>query len=158
MRVSGSCCEWYCSVSFSGLNIDKLISHNSHTIQVNHISTLMHYFGIKQRLNFTILRWILDNLIALIFIGNKVDFDLGVIPQIKQIYFEKYPEVRGRVISFNMAVRFDRSVELVLSSEDINILYSEVYLEYSKRPVKYKVLAELKYFDIQNNEIIVSKI
>ena len=109
-------------------------------------------------LNLTILRWIFDNLIALIFIGNKVDFDLGVTPQIKQIYFEKYPEVRGRIIAFNMAVRFDRSVELFLSAEDINILYSEVYLEYSRRPIKNKALAELKCFDIQNNEIIVSEI
>ena len=87
-------------------------------------------------LNLTILRWIFDNLIALIFIGNKVDLDLGLPPEIKQIHFEKYPEVRGRVIAFNMAVKFDRSVELVLSAEDINILYSEVYLEYSRRPVK----------------------
>ncbi|MEL7246176.1 MAG: hypothetical protein AAGM40_28150 [Cyanobacteria bacterium J06573_2] len=111
-----------------------------------------------QRLNLTILSWILDNLLALIFIGNKVDLDLGIPPQIKQIDFEKYPDVRGRVIAFNMAAKFDRSVELVLSAEDINILYSEVYLEYLKRPVKYKVFAELKCFDIQNNEIIVSKI
>ena len=111
-----------------------------------------------QRLNFTILRWMFDNLIALIFIRNKVDLDLGIPLQIKQIDFEKYPEVRGRVIAFNMAAKFDRSVELVLSAEDINILYSLVHLEYSKRPVKYKSFEGVNYFDIQNNEIIVSEI
>ncbi|BAY87395.1 hypothetical protein NIES267_69170 [Calothrix parasitica NIES-267] len=111
-----------------------------------------------QRLNLTILRLMFDNLIALIFIGNKIDLDLGLPPEIKQIDFEKYPEVRGRVIAFNMAVKFDRSVELALSAEDINILYSEAHLEYSKRPVKYKGFTELKYFDIQNNEITVSEI
>ncbi|MBV6626285.1 MAG: hypothetical protein KI793_25690 [Rivularia sp. (in: Bacteria)] len=111
-----------------------------------------------QRLNFTILRWIFDNLIALIFIGNKVDLDLGLPLEIKQIDFEKYPEVRGRVIAFNMAVRFDRSVELVLSAEDINILHAEVYGEYSRRPVKDKILARLEYFEIHNNEIIISEI
>ncbi|MEM7714668.1 MAG: hypothetical protein AAF349_14020 [Cyanobacteria bacterium P01_A01_bin.68] len=111
-----------------------------------------------QRLNLTILRWTFDNLIALIFIGNKIDLDLGLPSQIKQIDFEKYPEVRGRIIAFNMAVKFDRSVELSLSAEDINILYSEAHLEYSKRPVKYKGFEELKYFDIQSNEIIISEI
>lgn len=108
--------------------------------------------------SFTILRWIFDNLLSLIFIGNKVDSDLGIPTEIKQIDFEKYPEVRGRVIYFNTAVRFDRSVELVLSAEDINILYSQVHLEYSKRPVKYKVFEGLNYFDIENNEIILSEI
>ena len=118
----------------------------------------MYYFVNTQPLTFTIFKFIIDNLLALIFIGNKVDIDLGLPLQIKQIDFEKYPEVRGRVISFNMAVKFDRSVELILSAEDINILYSEIYLEYSKRPVKNKIFAELKYFDIQNDEIIVSEI
>lgn len=108
--------------------------------------------------SFTTLRWIFDNLLALIFIGNKVDSDLGIPTEIKQIDFEKYPEVRGRVIYFNTAVRFDRSVELVLSAEDINILYSQVHLEYSKRPVKYKVFEGLNYFYIENNEIIISEI
>ncbi|MEO1431446.1 MAG: hypothetical protein AAFV71_20780 [Cyanobacteria bacterium J06633_8] len=111
-----------------------------------------------QRLNLTILKLILDNLLSLIFIGNKFDSDLGIPTEIKQINADKYPEVRGRVIAFNMAVKFDRSVELVLSAEDINILYSQVHLEYSKRPVKYKGFSELKYFYIQNNEIIISEI
>lgn len=110
------------------------------------------------KLTIPIVRWIFDNLIALIFIGNKVDLDLGLPPQIKQIDFEKYPEVRGRVIAFNTAVRFDRSVELVLSANDINILHAEVYREYSTRLVKYKVFESLECFDIQNNEIIISEI
>ena len=84
----------------------------------------MYYFVNTQPLTFTIFKFIIDNLLALIFIGNKVDIDLGLPLQIKQIDLEKYPEVRGRVISFNMAVKFDRSVELILSAEDINILYS----------------------------------
>ncbi|MEM6752065.1 MAG: hypothetical protein AAF630_03600 [Cyanobacteria bacterium P01_C01_bin.38] len=110
------------------------------------------------KLTIPIVRWIFDNLIALIFIGNKVDLDLGLPPHIKQIDFEKYPEVRGRVIAFNTVVRFDRSVELVLSANDINILHAEVYREYSTRPVKNKILAELKCFDIQNNEVIILEI
>ncbi|MGB3637167.1 MAG: hypothetical protein WBA39_06185 [Rivularia sp. (in: cyanobacteria)] len=100
----------------------------------------------------------MDNLIALIFIRNKVDLDLGLPPELKQINLEKYPEVRGRVIAFNTAVRFDRSVELVLSAEDINVLHAEVYLEYSRRPIKDKILAKLERFDIQNNEMIISEI
>lgn len=108
--------------------------------------------------SFTTLRWFCDNLLALIFIGNKVDSDLGITTEIKQINADKYPEVRGRVIDFNTAARFDRSVELVLSAEDINILYVEIYLEYLRRPIKNKILEGFKYFDIQNNEIIISEI
>ncbi len=110
-----------------------------------------------QRLPITVFRWSFDNLIALIFIGNKIDLDLG-LPLLKEISIEKYPEVRGRVIAFNTAVRFDRSVELVLSAEDINVLYAEVNLEYLRRPVKYKAFEALNCFDIQNNEIIISEI
>ncbi len=106
-----------------------------------------------QRLPITVLGWSFDNLIALIFIGNKIDLDLG-LPPLKEISIEKYPEVRGRVIAFNTAVRFDRSVELVLSAEDINVLYAEVNLEYLRRPVKYKAFEAFNCFDIQNNEII----
>lgn len=111
-----------------------------------------------QRLPITVLRWFFDNLIALIFIGNKIDLDLGLPSELKEISIEKYPEVRKRVIAFNTAVRFDRSVELVLSAEDINVLYAEVNLEYLRRPVKYKAFETFNCFDIQNNEIIISEI
>ena len=110
-----------------------------------------------ERLTLTILLWLFDNLIALIFIGNKVDLDLG-LPPLKEISIEKYPEVRGRVIAFNTAVRFNRSVELILSAEDINVLYAEVNLEYLRRPVNYKAFEAFNCFDIQNNEIIISEI
>lgn len=106
----------------------------------------------------TALRLFFDNLLALIFIGNKVGLDLGIPSEIKQINADKYPEVRGRVIAFNTAVRFDRSEKLVLSAEDINILYVEIYLEYLSGPIKNKILQGFKYVDIQNNEIIISEI
>ncbi|WP_414622225.1 hypothetical protein [Calothrix sp. CCY 0018] len=99
-----------------------------------------------------------DNLIALIFIGNKVDLELGLPPELKEISVKKYPEVRGRVIAFNTAVRFDRSVELVLSADDINVLYAEVYLEYLRRPIKHKAFESLDCFDIKNNEVLISEI
>jgi hypothetical protein len=109
-------------------------------------------------LNMNIFIWIFDNFIALIFFGSKIDLELGLPSELQGISVEKYQEVRGRVIAFKTSILFDKSVELVLTSDDINALYRELYLEYSKRPIKDKVFQRFSYFDIQDDEVIICEI
>ena len=111
-----------------------------------------------KRINLNILLWIVDNLIALIFFGGKSDLELGLPPELKQISVEKYQEVRGRVIAFKTSILFNKSAKLVLFADDINTLYLEFYLQYLKRPTKYKAFERVKCFDIQDDKFFMSEI
>jgi hypothetical protein len=109
-------------------------------------------------LNFNILLWIVDNLISLIFLSNKIDIELGLPDKLKKISFEKYQEVRGRVLAFKTSVLFDKNAELVLTASDINALHLEVYLEYLKEAIINKSGSGVKCFDIQDDEVIMEEI
>ncbi|NJR17289.1 MAG: hypothetical protein HC785_17300 [Calothrix sp. CSU_2_0] len=109
-------------------------------------------------LNFDILLWIVDNLISLIFLSNKIDTELGLPEKLTKISFEKYQEVRGRVLAFKTSVLFDKNAELVLTANDINALQLEVYLEYLKEPIINKAGGRIMCFDIRDDEVIMEKI
>ncbi|MBW4671447.1 MAG: hypothetical protein KME60_29500 [Cyanomargarita calcarea GSE-NOS-MK-12-04C] len=109
-------------------------------------------------LNIDILLWIVDNLISLVFYSNKIDTELGLPDKLKEISFEKYQEVRGRVLAFKTSVLFDENTELILTASDINALHLEVYLEYLKEPIINKTGSRLTCFDIQDDEVIMEEI
>jgi hypothetical protein len=109
-------------------------------------------------LNINILLWIVDNLISLVFWSNKIDAELGLPDKLKKISFEKYQEVRDRVLAFKTSVLFDKNAEVILTASDINALHLEVYLEYLKEPIINKAGNRLTCFDIQDNEVIMEEI
>jgi|GEM_PF-6362495 hypothetical protein len=109
-------------------------------------------------LNIDIFFWIVDNLISLIFWSNKIDTELGLPDKLKQIHFEKYQEVKGRVLAFKTSVLFDKKAQLVLTASDINALHLEVYLEYLKKPIINKAGNRLTCFDIRDNEVIMEEV
>lgn len=114
--------------------------------------TIRFYFRIFLPPNFVL--WILDNFIVLIFFGSKVKPKAGLPDNLKEITWKKYQAIRRRVIEFNTNVLFNKSVDLLLTSDEINILHYYRYDEYSNMTNKEKAFEMVQYYEIKNNELI----
>jgi hypothetical protein len=100
--------------------------------------------------------WLIDNYIATKFLKNIFDEDRGLA----KAYIEtlEFDATFSKILEFRFAILFDRSIEIRLSSKEINSIFKKIFEAYSVLPLADKAFYSIEIFEIQDEEIIVNEI
>lgn len=105
---------------------------------------------------FLFLLLMLDKCIIIRFFWNKVNVKVSLPNNLRKITGQQYQAIIKRIIEFKTNVLLDKSVDLLLTADEINILHYNLYNSYHVLIAKDPrfVFLCVEYYDIIDNELI----